>query len=92
MLDDSSAEVKKLEAIANQTDFSAKSWQLVDFKTMTPDVFSNKANQSYKVWAKKVKAFTKAKLTGFRTALDWAEREPTVVDRTQRDAQNWRPM
>ena len=70
MLENSRAEVKKLEAIANQTDFSAKNWQLVDFETMTPDVFSNNANQSYKVWAKKVKALTNATLIGFRAAVD----------------------
>lgn len=90
LLDDSRNGVKKLEAISQRADFSAK-WHLVDFNTMTPEVFANKSNQSFKTWAKTTKAFTNAKFTGFRSALDWAERESDLIDPSARAAQNWGP-
>ena len=82
LVDEGRTEVKKLEAMTQEarTDRGSNNWQLVDFKTLTPEVFANKPDQSYKLWSKKVKAFTNAKLTGFRTALETAERETTTID------------
>ena len=53
---------------------------LVDVKTMKPQVFSGHQNESYKQWAKKLKAFCNARKPGFRKALEWAEQETVAID------------
>ena len=62
---------------------------LVDIKTMQPKVYSGKMEESYKAWAKKVKAFCNARKPGFRQALDWAELEVTPIDRASLGGLNW---
>ena len=62
---------------------------LVDIKTMTPQAFGGKAQESYKQWAKKVKAFCNAKKPGFRKALDWAEAEARPVDEAALTVLSW---
>ena len=41
---------------------------LVDVKSMQPQVFSGHQSESYKQWAKKVRAFCNARKPGFRKA------------------------
>ncbi len=63
--------------------------QLVDVKTMQPVIFSGKLQESYKHWAKKVKAFCNARKPGFRQALEWAELESTAIDSDSLTALQW---
>ncbi len=63
--------------------------QLVDVKTMQPIGFSGKFQESYKQWAKKVKAFCNARKPGFRQALEWAELESTPIDRDSLGTLQW---
>ena len=94
LLDESRAETKRLEVIAQQArpEDGMGKWALVDFKTMTPESFSNKPGPSFRNWVKNVKAFTIAKLEVFRTALELAEKNERPTDRDERQAQNWAPM
>lgn len=64
---------------------------LIDLKTMSPAAFSGDRGENFKEWAKKVKAFTNAKLTGFRRALESVEQLPrdTPVDSSVLDGWNW---
>ena len=50
---------------------------LIDIKSMQPQIFSGEVQESYKQAAKKIKAFCNARRPGFRQALDWAEAEVT---------------
>ena len=74
-----------------QREARGSQWHLVDFKTITPEVFKAGANQSYNIWSKKIKAFCNAKLDGFRIALGWAERtsEPITIEAIQ--GSDWAP-
>ena len=64
---------------------------LVDIKTMQPQVFSGHASESYKPWAKKVKAFCNAPKPVFRKALDWAEMETAPIDEASLGVLSWAP-
>ena len=64
---------------------------LVDIKTMTPTVFKGSMNESYKQWAKKVKAFCNSRKPGFRKALEWAELETVPVTNDSLTALTWAP-
>ena len=44
-------------------------FELIDTKTMTPTKFSGMRTDHFKQWAKKLKAYTNAKVNGFREAL-----------------------
>ena len=52
----------------------------LDVKSMLPKVFKGSADESYKQWAKKVKAYCNSRKDGFRKALEWAEAETVPVD------------
>ena len=64
---------------------------LIDVKAMSPATFSGDRVDNFKIWAKKVKAFTNAKLTGYRRALEFAEELPkgTPVDQEVLGAWQW---
>ena len=64
---------------------------LVDMKTMQPYTFAGKAAESYRCWAKKVKAFCNARKDGFRQALESVERETEPVDYATINSMNWAP-
>ena len=64
---------------------------LVDVKTMQPNIFSGKTNESFKCWAKKVKAFCNARKDGFRQALEFVERETDAIDFAVVNSMNWAP-
>ena len=52
---------------------SDKSMQLVDLKTMRPKVFSGKAEESFRGWAKKVRSYCNSTKSGFKKFLKWIE-------------------
>ena len=62
---------------------------LVDVKSMAPQSFGGKREESYKQWAKKVKAYCNARRPGFRQALEWAEAEVTPIDQATLGNMNW---
>ena len=51
-----------------------KNFELVDSKSMAPAVFTGAREEDWKGWAKKVKAYTNAKLPGYREALEATEK------------------
>ena len=65
--------------------------ELVDVKTMQPTVFKGGMQESYKQWAKKVKAFCNSRKAGFRQALDWAEKETVPVTEDTLKVLSWAP-
>ena len=51
----------------------------MDSKELKPDGFKGRASETFKPWAKKFKAFCNSKRSGFRAALEWAEKQATPV-------------
>ena len=77
----------------NLTDKSAhmdKSFMLVDPKTMCPSAFTGSKTELYKPWAKKVKAYVNSKRSGFRVALDEAEKQKSILDTQAVAAHPWK--
>jgi hypothetical protein len=54
-------------------------FDLLDSKELKPDGFKGRASETFKPWAKKFKAFCNSKRSGFRAALEWAEKQATPV-------------
>ena len=54
-------------------------FDLLDMKVMQPENFKGKQAESFKPWARKVKAFCNAKKQGFRKALEWSEKQTTEI-------------
>ena len=84
------AKIQQLETAQTFNKHEEK-MDLIDVRTMNPGVFSGKINESFKHWAKKVKAFTNARKPGFRQALDWAELEVNTIDMDAIKSMNWAP-
>ena len=57
----------------------AQKFDLIDLKELTPDKFRGRKTDNFKPWAKKLKAYCNAKRSGFRNALEWAEKEPGEI-------------
>ena len=53
---------------------------LVDVKSMAPKGFAGAANEGFKGWAKKVRAYCNANLHGYRHFLVWIEAQAATVD------------
>ena len=53
---------------------------LVNMKTMAPKVFHGKAEESYRTWAKKTRAYCNASRPGFKKFLQWIERQETEIN------------
>ena len=68
-LNQRAAEIAAMEQKLQQLLFNQK-FDLLDMKTLQPEVFKGKHTEAFKPWAKKVKAFCNAKKAGFRKALD----------------------
>ena len=85
------AKLNYLEQQKGHKDEKEDKMDLIDVRTMNPGVFTGKMNESYKLWAKKVKAFTNARKPGFRQALDWAELETNPIDMDAIKSMNWAP-
>ena len=66
-------------------------FELVDVKTMQPTMFKGGVNESYKQWAKKVKAFCNSRKAGFRKALEWAELESVPITEDTMQVLSWAP-
>ena len=49
-------------------------FDLVDMKTMTPAIFTGARSENFRTWAKRVKAYTNARLPGYRQALEEVEK------------------
>ena len=52
---------------------------LLDLKAMKPTTFKGDRNEKWKPWARKTKAYCNAKHPGFRSALEWAEKQQTEI-------------
>ena len=50
-------------------------FDLLGAKELKPDVFKGRATEAFKPWSRKLKAFCNSKRTGFRAALEWAEKQ-----------------
>ena len=53
---------------------------LINTKSMSPKIFHGKPEESYKTWAKKVRAYCNANRPGFKKFLLWIERQETAID------------
>ena len=69
MLKEREDEIKKSEAKLAQFLFTQK-FDLVELKTLQPEVFKGRRAENFLPWAKKVKTFCNAKKQGFRRALE----------------------
>ena len=65
----------------------ANKQKLINSRDMKCTVFTGK--EPYKPWAKKTKAYCNGLVSGFRQALEWAEKQTTVIDRVELNATNW---
>ena len=72
------AEIAATEQKLKQLLFTQK-FDLLDMKTLQPEVFKGRQSDTFKPWARKVKAFCNAKKAGFRKALEWAELQQTEI-------------
>ena len=54
-------------------------FDLLDLKELKPDHFRGRASETSKPWARKFKAFCNSKRSGFRVALEWAEKQTTGI-------------
>ena len=53
---------------------------LINAKSMSPKVFHGKTEESYRTWAKKVRAFCNATRPGFKRFLIWCEKQECEID------------
>ena len=69
-------------------------FDLVDTKTMTPAVFTGARSESFTTWAKRVKAYTNARLPGYRRALDEVDKlgKDCPVDEQVLTSWDWRDV
>ena len=65
--------------VQSQSQHSDKKFELIDVKTMIPAKFSGMKSDHFKLWAKKLKAYTNAKVSGFRDALELAEKSKVAI-------------
>ena len=73
-LNEKTAQIAETESKLGKLAFQQK-FDLLDFKTLQPEIFKGRHHETFKPWARKVKAFCNAKQQGFRKALDWAEKQ-----------------
>ena len=52
---------------------------LIDLKAMKPTTFKGDRSENWRPWARRTKAYCNAKHPGFRSALEWAERQKTEI-------------
>ena len=71
-------EIRASEDKLSKLLFSQK-FELLDLKTMQPEVFKGRRNDAFKPWARKLKAYCNAKRHGFRKALEWAESQTQEI-------------
>lgn len=61
--------------------------RLINSRDMKCSIFTGK--EPYKPWAKKLKAYCNGLVSGFRQALEWAEKQTTAIDQTELLSTNW---
>ena len=54
-------------------------FDLLDAKELKPEDFKGRATEAFKPWQRKMKALCNSKRTGFRAALEWAEKQPSEI-------------
>lgn len=52
---------------------------LLDLKAMKPTAFKGERNEKWRPWARRTKAYCNAKHPGFRSALEWAEKQTVEI-------------
>ena len=62
-------------------------FDLLDAKDLKPDNFKGRKTENFKPWAKKFKAYCNSKRSGFRKALEWAEKEKVEIQDVRHS--NW---
>lgn len=67
-------------ASGGQSDPMSGMGALVNMKTMAPKVFHGKAEESYRTWAKKTRAYCNASRPGIKKFLQWIERQETEIN------------
>ena len=84
-------DVRTLQQAGGGAQAGGAKFDLVDTKNMSPTVYSGKRSDNFKVWAKRVKAYTNAKLPGYRKVLDEIEKlgKDTPVDQHILNSWNW---
>ena len=55
---------------------------MVDAKDIKPGAGGGKRGDSFRPWARKLRAFCNAKSTGMRAALEWAEEQAVEINGT----------
>ena len=83
-------DVRNLQLASSPSSHTEK-LDLIDSKTLSPAVFSGARSENFKAWAKKIKAYTNAKLPGYRQALDLTEKlgKDKAVDAGVRTSWGW---
>ena len=65
-------------------------FDIVDFKVAKPDAFSGRRDESWKVWSRQFKTYCNVRKSGFKQALEWAEKfQGTMVNDTTIDEMGW---
>ena len=67
-----------------------KRFDLIDTKGMSPTVFGGTRAENFKFWAKKVLAYTNARLPGYRRALEAAEKMGKDTEVTNGTIASWK--
>ena len=73
-----SDQIAALEGRLSQT-LNKQTFDLLDLKSMKPERFSGLRAEAWKPWARKFKAYCNGKAGGFRSALEWAEPQPSCT-------------
>ena len=56
-----------------------QTFDLLDSKDLKPGKFQGRATEAFKPWQKKFRAYCNSKRTGFRAALEWAEKQSMEI-------------
>ena len=65
-------------------------FDIVDFKVAKPDAFSGRRDESWKVWSRQFKTYCNVRKSGFKQALEWAEKfQGTMINDTTIDEMGW---
>ena len=75
-LNEKTAQIAETETKLGKPSFQQK-FDLLDFKTLQPEIFKGRDHETFKPWARKVKAFCNAKQQGFRKAIAGQRRKST---------------
>ena len=71
--------LKECESRLRTLIYSRQHLDLLDSKEIKPDHFKGRATEAFKPWQRKFKAFCNSKRSGFRGALEWAEKQPSEI-------------